>query len=132
MVILITCNGTPLQDETNTVVLSTDAEWATCRESRRSNSGGTVMLGKQLIAAWSRVQPRIALSSGEAELYAGFRDISETLGFVHMMREFHTQDWCRIIHRVDASACRAIMLRRGLWSTQAYHRQIFVGSRSSP
>ena len=30
-----------------------------------------------------------------------------------MMREFHTQDWGRIIHRVDASACRPIMLRRG-------------------
>ena len=25
----------------------------------------------------------------------------------------HTQDWSRITHRVDASACRAIMLRRG-------------------
>ena len=71
------------------------------------------MLGNHLIAAWSRVQPRIALSSGEAELYAGLRGISETLGFVHMMREFHTQDWGRIIHRLDASACRAIMLRRG-------------------
>ena len=34
-------------------------------------------------------------------------------GFVRMMREFHPQDWGRIIHRVDASACRAIMLRRG-------------------
>ena len=41
------------------------------------------------------------------------RWISETLGFVHMMREFHTHDWGRIIHRVDSSACRAIMLRRG-------------------
>ena len=71
------------------------------------------MLGDHLIAAWSRVQPRIALSSGEAELYAGLRGISETLWFVHMMREFHTQDWGRIIHRVDASACRAIMLRGG-------------------
>ena len=29
------------------------------------------------------------------------------------MRKFHTQDWGRIIHRVDACACRAIMLRRG-------------------
>ena len=56
----------------------------------------------------SRVQPRIALSSGEAELYAGMRGISETL-----MREFKTDDWGRIVHRVDASACRAIMLRRG-------------------
>ena len=30
----------PVQEETNTVVLSTDADWATCRETRRSNSGG--------------------------------------------------------------------------------------------
>ena len=60
----------PLQEETNKVVLSTDADWATCRETRRSNSGGTVMLGNQLIA----------LSSGEAELCAGLRRISETLG----------------------------------------------------
>ena len=51
------------------------------------------MLGNHLIAAWSRVQPRIALSSGEAELYAGLRGISESLRFVHMMRELHTQDW---------------------------------------
>ena len=70
-------------------------------------------MGDHLIAAWSRVQPRIALSSGEAELYAGMRGISETLGFVHMMREFNTNDWGRIDHRVDASAGRAIMLRRG-------------------
>ena len=106
----------PIQEETSTVVLSTDADWATCRETRRSNSGGTVMLGDHLIAAWSRVQPRIASSSGEAELYAGLRGISEMLGFVHMMREFHTPNWGQIIHRVDANACRAIMLRRGCGS----------------
>ena len=41
------------------------------------------------------------------------RGIAETLGFVHMMREFKTNDWGRIVHRVDASACRAIILRRG-------------------
>ena len=103
----------PVQEETNTVVLTTDADWATCRESRRSNSGRTLQLGNHLIAALSRVQPRIALSSGEAELYAGMRGVSETLGFVHMMREFRTHDWGRIVHRVDASACRAVMWRRG-------------------
>ena len=39
--------------------------------------------------------------------------ISETLGVVHRMREFHTQEWGRITHRVDACVCRAIMHRRG-------------------
>ena len=82
----------PVQEEMKTVVLTTDADWATSRESRRSNSGGTLQLGEQLIVAWSWVQPRIALSSGEAELYAGMRGISETPGFVHMMREFKTND----------------------------------------
>ena len=61
----------PIQEETNTVVLSTDADWATCRETRRSNSEGTVILGNNLIAAWSQVQPRNTLISGEAEMYAG-------------------------------------------------------------
>ena len=53
----------PVQEEMNIVVLTTDADWATCRETRRSNSGGTLLLGNHHIAAWSRVQPRIALSS---------------------------------------------------------------------
>ena len=57
----------PVQEETNTVVLSTDADWATCRDTRRSNSGGPCTWGGHLIAAWSRAQPRMALSSGEAE-----------------------------------------------------------------
>ena len=61
----------------------------------------------------SRVQQRIALSSGEAELYAGVRGLSETPGFVHLMREFKSNDWGRIVPRVDDSACRAIMLKRG-------------------
>ena len=58
----------PVQEETKTFVLTMDADWATCRDSRRSKSGGTLQLGNHLIAVWSRVQPRIALSSGEAEL----------------------------------------------------------------
>ena len=49
-VILITSNGYPVQEETNQIVLTTDADWATCEESRRSNSGGTVQLGNHLIA----------------------------------------------------------------------------------
>ena len=89
----------PIQEETNTVVLSTDADWATCRETRRSNSGGTLQLGDHLIAAWSRVQPRIALSLCEAESYAGMRGISETLEFIHLMRAFRSNDWGRIVHQ---------------------------------
>ena len=41
----------PVQEEMSTVVLSTDADWATCRETRRSDSGGTLQWGDHLIAA---------------------------------------------------------------------------------
>ena len=34
----------------------------------------------RLIAAWSLVQPRIALSAGEAKLHAGMLGISEICG----------------------------------------------------
>ena len=89
-------------------------------------------MGDHLIAAWSRVQARITLSSGEAELHTGMRGISETLGFVHVMREFKTNKWGRIVHNVDASACRANMLGRGCGvsnttlSTQCGFKKQFV------
>ena len=53
-------------------------------------------VGSHLIDAWSRVQPRTAVSSGYAELYAGRRGISEILAVVHLIRELN-----------------AIILRRG-------------------
>ena len=33
--------------------------------------------------------------------------------FRKLIREFKSNGWGRIVHRVGASACRAIMLRRG-------------------
>ena len=43
----------PIQEDTETVVLTMDADWDKCKESRRSNSGGTLLLGNHLIAAES-------------------------------------------------------------------------------
>ena len=40
-------------------------------------------------------------------------EFRKLLGSVHLMRELKSNDWGRIVHRVDASACRTIMLRCG-------------------
>ena len=59
-----------------------------------------------------------------------------------MMREFHTPNWGHVSHRVDASACRAIMLRRGcgglkhitvksLWAQEAVRDYSIVVERIS-
>ena len=38
--------GYPVQEDTDTVVLTTNVDWGTCKESRRSNSGETLQLGE--------------------------------------------------------------------------------------
>ena len=48
----------------------TDTDRAGCAHTRKSTSGGCLMLGQHLIKAWSATQASIALSSGEAE-YCG-------------------------------------------------------------
>ena len=67
-----------------------------------------MQLEEHLIAAWSRVQPPIALSSGDVVLYAGMFGNSGI-----RLHEVTTKNWGLNVHRVDASACRATMLRRG-------------------
>ena len=46
-----------------------DADWAGCLRTRKSTSGGCIMLGSHLTKAWSATQASLALSSGEAEFY---------------------------------------------------------------
>ena len=48
----------------------TDSDWAGDKVSRKSTSGGVVALGHHCLKSWSKTQNVIALSSGEAELYA--------------------------------------------------------------
>ncbi len=43
-----------------------DTDWAGWPKTRKSTSGGCLMLGRHLIKSWSSTQTSIALSSGEA------------------------------------------------------------------
>ena len=56
------------QETPTTVTCYVDSEWAGCKRTRRSTSGGVLFLGKHCIGHWSRTQSCVALSSGEAEL----------------------------------------------------------------
>ena len=40
----------------------TDTDYAGCRVTRKSTSGGVVMLGKHMVKSWSSTQGNIALS----------------------------------------------------------------------
>jgi hypothetical protein len=90
----------------------TDSDWAGDKQTRKSTTGGAMMLGKHLIKSWSTTQQVIATSSGEAELYALVKGAYQTKGFMSMLADMgHVMDGkvC-----TDASAAIGIVHRRGL------------------
>ena len=58
------------QDPVGELDVYSDANWAGCRSTRKSTSGGVVRRGQHLIKAWSRNQNIIALNSAESEFLA--------------------------------------------------------------
>ena len=68
--------------------------------------------GSHVLKWWSKTQPTIALSSGEAELAAIVRSTSEGLGMLAVMKEFHID--CELTVKSDAVAAIGIVKRQGL------------------
>jgi len=58
------------QERPTEAVAYTDSDWAGCQKTRRSTSGGIIMLGCHAIQHWTSTQHNVANSSGEAELNA--------------------------------------------------------------
>ena len=65
----------------------TDSDWAGCKRTRISVSGGVVRIGGAPIKCWSKDQHNLAKSSAEAELYAANLGGEQALGIQTMMRE---------------------------------------------
>ena len=49
------------------VEVYSDTDWAGCIKTRKSTSGGCLMMGGHLLKSWSSTQGVVSLSSGEAE-----------------------------------------------------------------
>ena len=91
-----------------------DSDWAGCKRTGKSTSGGLVQIGTHLIKSSSRTQDSITLSSAEAELVALSKLAMEVLGVRSTAVE-----WCVIDEQVackpytDASAALSIATRQG-------------------
>ena len=89
-----------------------DSDWAGDKVTRKSTSGGLIMLGNHVIKSWSSSQPIITLSSGEAELYALVKAASQAQGIASLMFDFD-KNVCITVH-TDSTAALGIVHRRGL------------------
>ena len=89
-----------------------DSDWAGCRRTRKSTSGGVLMLGGTPVRGWSSNQAVIALSSGEAEYYAALKGASAALGYQSMLRDIGIH--ASVTLYTDSSAARGIIHRAGL------------------
>ena len=96
-------------DRTCSLIAESDSHHAGCVQTRKSTSGGVIRWGSHVLKWWSKTQPTIALSSGEAELAAIVRATSEGLGMIAIMREFDIE--CDLTVKSDAIAAIGIVKR---------------------
>ncbi len=100
------------------VGIYSDTDWTGCIRTRKSTSGGCLMLGSHLIKPWSSTQGQISLSSGESEFYGVVRASGIALGFQALMRDLGFKISLRVW--TDSSAQMGICGRQGLGKAEAY------------
>ena len=102
----------PYQEGSMEIKVFTDSDWAGCRTTRESTSGGVILLGGHCIKTWSSTQGSIALSSCEAEFYAMVDGILKALGLRACVEELGFEPSVRVW--TDSSAAKSFVSRRGL------------------
>ena len=96
----------------DSVTQFTDSDCAGDRSTRKSTTGGSMMLGSHTLKTWSKDQSVIALSSGEAELYAANFGAAQALGLKSMAGDLGLS--LKIFLFIDAKAALGIINRQGL------------------
>ena len=89
-----------------------DTDHAGCIRTRKSTSGGCLMVGRHIIKTWSATQACVALSSGEAEFYGVVRAAGIALGHKALMADLGLKLPARVW--TDSSAAIGICGRQGL------------------
>ena len=89
-----------------------DADWAGCKSTCRSTSGGAAMHGWHTVKTWSTTQSVVAMSSGESELYSMTKGAANALGLIALAADFGLVRSGKV--HTDASATLGIVKRQGL------------------
>ena len=68
------------QQQPENVETFTDSDWVGCQQTRKSTTGGCILVGSHLIKLWSTTQRIISFISGEAEHYSVVKAVGMGLG----------------------------------------------------
>ena len=96
-----------------TITCHTDSDRAGCSQTRKSTSGVLCSVLGTAISALSRTQQTLALSSGEAELYALGFGVAESLFLKSLILEAGFAKTCNITLYTDSSAGKSMSNRWG-------------------
>ncbi len=89
-----------------------DTDWGGCGRTRKSTSGGCLMVGSHLVKSWSSTQNLVSLSSGEAEYYGVVKAASIGLGYQALLADLDVVLPLRVW--TDSTATIGICGRQGL------------------
>ena len=101
----------PWQGEVYEITGFTDSDWAGCRRTAKSTSGGVILRGSHYVKSWSATQKNITLSSGEAEFVAVVKMSTEIIGVQQLSNEWG-QTFTGAVY-VDSSAALGVTKRKG-------------------
>ena len=100
------------QDDGHPIQAFVDTDFAGCSRTRKSTSGGALMLGGHLIKHWSTTQKTVTLSSGEAELGGLVKGVGEGLGLQALLTDLGYTPELEV--HADSAAAIGICRRSGI------------------
>ena len=103
-----------VEDEQVGLKVFSDTDWAGCRRTRRSTSGGLILRGPHFIRSWAKTQATVALSSGEAELQGVVKASAEAIAVRGLGRDLGDTVSGGIPVFADASAALGMVARQGI------------------
>ena len=101
-----------MQEYINELTVQTDDDWAGCRRSRKSTSGGSISRGSHCIKTWSKTQAVIAKRSTESEFYDVVRGACESQRTMTLCKDLGGT--VSMVLELDATAAKWIFNRTGL------------------